>query len=114
MLDVNYPAIAIAKAHAIAERAQELPVKERDDFCQKVCNLSYKYLAKIGIYHHKPSSRTLMNLGYELIVRDLATGETETLEMNIPCDWNPQNPRMNPTSSKVFVPESATTSTSSE
>jgi hypothetical protein len=53
-----------------------------------------------------------MNLGYEVYVKDVGTGEFTKLELDVKCDWNPENPRMNPVSMPVFVnvpsPESST------
>lgn len=103
MLDVNYNERIIAKAQALVKEAQVLPMGYRDQYCQERCGLTYDYLRRIGKSFKQPSNRTLMNLGYDLYAKDLATEEFSRLEMNIRCDWNPVSPRMNPISTPVFV-----------
>lgn len=103
MIDVSYNEAMIAKARAISEEARSLPRDQRDAYCQDRCGLTFAYLRRVGKQFKKPSARVLMNLGYELLVRDLATGELSRLELNVPCDWNPRNPRMNPVSTPVYL-----------
>jgi hypothetical protein len=102
------------KAQAIIREANELPFSERERYCQDKCGLTYGYLTRIGKSFKKPSARVLMNLGYEVYVKDLATGELSLLELDVKCDWNPSNPRMNPTSMPVFVNSQSRISTTSE
>jgi hypothetical protein len=104
----------IEKAQAIVAEAKMLPSAERDDYCQKRCGLSFAYLNRIGTSFKKPSARVLMNLGYEVYAKDLATGEMSLLELDVKCDWNPSNPRMNPSSTPVFVNSRSETSITSE
>jgi hypothetical protein len=103
MISALYNSDIIRKAQAIVREASELPSSERDAYCQRRCGLSYSYMTRIGKEFKKPSSRVLMNLGYEVFVRDVATGEISRLEMDVRCDWNPSNPRMNPSSTPVSV-----------
>ena len=115
VLNVLYNEELIAKARALAAEAREkVPWQERNAYCQKRCGLTYQYLNRIGTAFKKPSARTIMNLGYELYVKDLATGEFSKLELEVKCDWNPQNPRMNPTSMPVYVNGHSPTSTTNE
>lgn len=92
----------IAKARKMVRIAQQLDPAARDEFCSRVCGLSYDYLKRIGKSFKRPSARTIMNLGYELYIKDLDTGEFSPLELDVPCDWNPSNPRMNPSSMPIF------------
>jgi hypothetical protein len=115
MLDVFYNDVLRDKVRAILAEASEFPVEERKEFCQKKCGLTYVYLQRVVRGEmKKPSSRVLMNLGYELLLKDLATGVVSPLELNVVCDWNPQNPRMNPVSMPVSVRELPPTSSTSE
>lgn len=103
MIGAFYNEDMIAKAQAIVAEARELPVVERDPYCQNRCGLTFEYLRRIGLHFKKPSARTLMNLGYELYAKDVATGEMSKLELDVKCDWNPANPRMNPVSLPVSL-----------
>lgn len=114
MISANYNEAMVRKAEAIVAEARKLPVSQRDAHCQKRCGLTFEYLRRIGWHFKKPSARTVMNLGYELYVKDVATGQLTRLEMNVPCDWNPANPRMNPVSMPVSIDESAEASSQSE
>ncbi len=114
MISANYNETMINKAHAIVLEARQHPANDRDAFCQEICGLTYEYLRRVGGAFKKPSARTIMNLGYELYVRDVGTGEFSRLEMNVRCDWNPANPRMNPSSMPVFVKQLSEISSPSE
>jgi hypothetical protein len=114
MISVFYNEEIMSKAQAIVREAETLPLEHRDAYCQHRCGLSYSYLRRVGVQFKKPSSRVLMNLGYEIYVKDLATGELSRLEMDVKCDWNPSNPRLNPSSTPVFVSEQSETSTTNE
>lgn len=114
MIDVFYNDLMIRKAKAIYEEARQLHSNDREAYCQDKCGLSYSYLSRIGKSMKQPSARTMMNLGFEVLARDVATGETQVLEMNLPCDWNPRNPRMNPSSTKLLIGEPEEASTPSE
>ncbi len=114
MIRAFYSKTMIDKAHAIVAEAARFPVLERDAYCQNRCGLTYDYLRRIGLHFLKPSDRTLMNLGYELYAKDVATGEFHQLDLDVKCDWNPQNPRMNPVSMPVSVTERSEESTLSE
>lgn len=103
MIGAFYNDAMIAKAQAIVAEAREIPVVERNSYCQKRCGLTYEYLRRIGIHFKKPSARTIMNLGYELYAKDVATGEFTRLDLDVKCDWNPANPRMNPVSMPVSL-----------
>ena len=114
-IKATYNQAMIDKAHAIVAEAEAQALHvDRDRFCQERCGLTYQYLKRIGKTHKHPSARTIMNMGYELYVRDLATGELSKLEAEVKCDWNPQNPRMNPVCTPVFVQPASETSSSSE
>lgn len=115
MLDVNYPPKMIEKANYIARYAKTLGGHlVRTEFTENFCGLTYQYLRRIGTDYKQPSNRTIMNLGYELYAKDLATGEFILLEMNIKCNWNPKNPIMNPVCSSLSVEELVIPSTTSE
>jgi hypothetical protein len=114
MIGAFYNKSMIDKAQAIVAEARELPVADRDPHCQGRCGLTFDYLRRIGEAFKKPSARTIMNLGYEVYVKDVGTGEFTKLELDVQCDWNPANPRMNPSSMPVFVNEPAPESTMSE
>ena|SRR6478609_3544163 len=102
MLDVLYSPEMIAKAKAITEYAtRKFVATERDERCYEICGLSYQYIKRIGREYKQPSNRTLMNLGYELFIKDTTTGILTPLEMIIKCDWNKYNPRANPTSIRI-------------
>jgi arylamine N-acetyltransferase len=103
MISALYNDDVVRKARAIAEEAKTLPKDQRDGYCQERCGLTYSYLSRVGKDFKKPSARVLMNLGYEVFVKDLATGEMSRLELDVKCDWNPSNPRMSPNSTPVFV-----------
>jgi len=112
MIGAFYNEHMIAKAQAIVAEGRNIPVVERDAHCQRRCGLTFEYLRRVGTDFKKPSARTIMNLGYEVWVKDVGTGEFTKLELDVKCDWNPKNPRMNPVSMPVFVnvpsPESST------
>lgn len=114
MISALYNEDIIRKAKAIVEEAKSLPVAEREEYCQKRCGLTHGYLSRIGKDFKKPSARVIMNLGYEIYVKDLATGEFSKLETDIKCDWNPRNPRMNPSSTPVFLKEPEEISSTNE
>jgi hypothetical protein len=114
MIGAFYNEAMIAKAQAIVAEGRNMPVVDRDAHCQSRCGLTFEYLRRVGTDFKKPSARTVMNLGYEVYVKDVGTGEFTKLELDVPCDWNPANPRMNPVSTPVFVTELFPESTSSE
>lgn len=114
MIGAFYHPHMIAKAKAIVLEARQLPVTERDAYCQKRCGLTFEYIRRIGAAFKKPSARTAMNLGYEIYAKDVATGEFIKLELDVKCDWNPANPRMNPVSLPVSLKPPAELSSLSE
>jgi len=93
-VSVRYGPLMIRRAATLVAEAETLPFPERENYCQTGCGLSYDYLRKIGTVYKSPSARVLHNLGLELWVRNPLTGESERVETNLICDWNPKNPRL--------------------
>lgn len=70
----------------------------RGAFIQGMCGLTLGYLEGILAEDHtEPSGRVIKNLGFEILVRDLETGETEVVEFLGRCEVDhsdPANPKM--------------------
>src|SRR6478752_5799461 len=105
MIQTYYSEEMLTKVGKILNMARQLDPAVREEFCAMLCGLSYDYLKRIGKAFRRPSARTIMNLGYELYIKDLDTGEFSPLELDVPCDWHPLNPRKNPTSMPIFMRE---------
>jgi len=110
---VSYSPLMKKKAQRLIDRAiEERPVdmgpgrttrhidrnkKEREDEFRAKWGVSLGYLEAVirGTYT-EPSGRVLKNLGFEVLVRDVETGETEVVDFAGRCevDWSdPKNPR---------------------
>lgn len=97
MIKMPYPPIVIRKIEEIVKEAEHLwgrDMKEKDYYCRDLCGLGYRYLKCVldGVYKD-PSTRVLVNLGFEILLRDKDTGEVEVAKIGL-CDWNPRNPQM--------------------
>jgi hypothetical protein len=96
MIRVGYSPLMLRKIREITAEAERLydGCTDRDDHCRDTCGLTYRYLRKAGETFTSPSTRVLHNLGLELWVRDPETGESERIDLEAICDWNPRNPQM--------------------
>ena len=116
-LKVNYSPLMLARARQILEdvRAQTGTTgrtKANEEYCQRTYGLSYDYVSKVGTHYKRPRGRVLDNMGLEVWVRDPRTGQTERLEHDYTCDWNPQ--RQNKKSSPSPTSSSASKSAAPE
>jgi hypothetical protein len=94
-LKIAYSPLMLARAQEMLAdvRAQgngHGRTKANEEYCQRTYGLSYDYVSKIGTHYKRPSSRVLDNMGLEVWVRNPRTGQTEKLEHDYTCDWNPQ------------------------
>lgn len=79
MIRLLYPPLAVAKAHALAREVEKnaRDQRSRDTLSQQRHGLTHRYLSRVGTVYRQPSNRTLDALGFDLILRDRATGEEE-------------------------------------
>jgi hypothetical protein len=83
MLKFPYPKIVVEKARALIRVANKEGANQavREEICRTRFGLSYRYMQRIGTIHKTPSNRTLMELGYEVVVRDKVTGAEEVVDL---------------------------------
>lgn len=83
MLSFPYPKIVVEKAQALVRviNKEGTTQRVRDHLSRERFGLTHHYLSRVGTIHKTPSNRTLIELGFEVVVRDKATGAEEVVDL---------------------------------